>query len=155
MLPLFKVRHLKPAEFRQAWPLVNMAHPDLSLARWLAFARRTTSGSKGSGLIVLEDQRGFFHALAVHRIAEDVEKGRMLRVQPVICARLPGRHLDDVLAAELMGLASEMHCAGVIVETPVSRGPTGGTAEALLSRGYVPQGLVSFAPASPPVTKAH
>jgi hypothetical protein len=149
MLPLFQVRTLKPGEFKDAWPLVSLAHPSVTRARWLAFARRVASGRQGAGMFAVEDLRGFIHALAVFRVTDDVEKGRVLLIQPVICARLPGRDLDDVLADGLRDLAHTLACEGVVVETPFAGDAVKDTAKALLDRGFVTHAVASFSPSQP------
>jgi hypothetical protein len=155
MLPNFTIRSLPTAEFRRAWPLVSVTHPGLTLRRWLAFARTIRSSGRKAGMIAVEDQRGLIHAVAVYRVADDVEKGRLLVVQPVICARLPGRDLDDVLAEGLKDLASVEQCAGVVVETPVSGAGLQDTAKALIDRGFIRHAVATYAPVPPHTRSSH
>ena len=146
MVPLFQVRTLKPGEFKDAWPLVSLVHPAVTRMRWNAFARRVAADRKSAGMFAVEDLRRFIHALAVYRVTDDVEKGRILLIQPVICARLPGRDLDDVLADGLRDLAHTLGCDGVVVETPFTGDTIRDTAKALLERGFVTHAVATFAP---------
>ncbi|RXF73194.1 hypothetical protein [Hansschlegelia zhihuaiae] len=115
---------------RRAFALVSLAHPSLSFAAWTRYLRRATSSKDGrSGLVLIEDPRGYPHAL--YRYEVDVQPSlvaaseglaRVLNVRDLVIADVVGAGPDLLTAIARHGeeLGRELRCDAVAVHLPQS-----------------------------------
>jgi hypothetical protein len=153
---LFTARPLlRVTEARRIYALVALAHPRVTPRQWDAFVRRHMRiAPERGGLVALEDQRHYVHA--VFRYAVDasplIGHGRTLRLRDLVVAQLPGRPLVLALAACAECLAASLGCTAVALDVPAAavafaeaaapgqagsgRGTHAATATALQARGF-------------------
>lgn len=115
-----------PAATRRAFALVSLSHPRLSYDGWVRFLRRATRSKPArSGVIFVEDPRGYPHA--VFRYAIDVEPSliavrdgsrRVLRLADLVVAEIPGSGLLATIAQQGEGLARQLGCNSIVIELP-------------------------------------
>ena len=81
-----KVTTLKAGKTDQAYGLVRLAAPQISLEAWRDFAHSLISPSEtpGSGVLTVEDARGFVHGLVGYVIDHDLEHGQTLMAKNFI-----------------------------------------------------------------------
>jgi hypothetical protein len=147
MAPLFRAKMLEDKDLRMAWPLVRLANPTVTLAKWVAFARsvRRRRGER-AGIMAIQDQRATIHALAIHRTVQSVDGEKLFVVDPLICARLPGRDLDDAIVDALRSAALAIGCTGIVVDTPIISPGSTPIASPLLERGFSLRAMSAFTP---------
>jgi hypothetical protein len=115
-----------PAGTRRAFALASLSHPRLTYSGWLRFLRRATRPRSGrSGLILVEDPRGYPHALCRYRVDEEPslaasEDGsrRSLRLSDLVVADVAGTRLLPALAVHGERLARALDCRSVMIELP-------------------------------------
>src|SRR5690349_10847639 len=69
MVPDLTVAALGPAEVPQALPLIRLARPGLSLARWRPQARQYLERPERGGILVVKGVRGYLQGILTYRIA--------------------------------------------------------------------------------------
>jgi len=132
---------LRGAQVRRAYTLVELMHPQVTAAQWATFVRRYARVPRHrGGLMGIQDGRGYLHAVFCYTVDwSPLAAGRVLQVQEIILAQLPGRTLEAALTACAEHLAAEFECEGIIVDIPV-RAPeapcTGSTQATLQSAGF-------------------
>ena len=102
---------------RQAFPLAKLFNPDLDLADWSAYVRSLASRpAQTAGLQMVQDQRGYVHALFAYSISRDLLLRRILRVSDLVICLLPGMTLIGTLAETFYDIALKYGCTEIIVE---------------------------------------
>lgn len=127
----YGVRRLTGRDVLRAFPLARLAAGHLTLAAWRRFTAALGAGSRKStaraerGLLGVEDQRGYLHALCSFAVEPDLRTGRRLTIDNLVALDL----IDgDIPAQALVGaldkLARELDCPGYVVHLPeaASRG---------------------------------
>lgn len=142
----FEAVSLTPALARQAYPLVRMADPSLSIGQWLTFARRQMRiTARRGGIVALRDRRQCIHALFTYRVDNNLKLRRFLRISDVMVGHLPGvRPLDAVMKAARRQAAT-LGCNCIVLETLARDEPETAAQDISLPFGFLhqPQGLVS------------
>jgi hypothetical protein len=128
----YGVRRLTGRDVLRAFPLARLAAGHLTLAAWLRFAaalgakppgtkapRKTAAAQAERGLLGVEDQRGYLHALCSFSVEPDLRTGRRLTIDNLVALDL----IDgDIPAQALIGaldkLARELDCPGYVVHLP-------------------------------------
>jgi hypothetical protein len=135
----YEVRRLSGRDVLRAFPLARLAAGHLTLAAWLRFAAaigaqppgarkpRKTAGAQPHGLLGVEDQRGYLHALCSFAVEPDLRTGRRLTIDNLVALDL----IDgDIPAQALIGaldkLARELDCPAYIVHLPEAAAARGG-----------------------------
>jgi hypothetical protein len=119
---IFQTAFLSPKQAREAYPLVRLFHPALSLEKWLAFARRWRRMLRHrGGLVAMKDMRGYVHAVFSYRVDSNLRNEPVLRVSDLVVGRLPGRLIDRALVESVERLAREIGCTSILFELPQSR----------------------------------
>ncbi|MER2263750.1 hypothetical protein [Methylobacterium oxalidis] len=117
MTRLYSAHPLYPAAADQAYPLVNLRHPGLSLRNWRAVVRRLSRGSRArGGLVMVRNARGAVVAVFSYRVGEPLVGGLLLRVTDVVMGRLPGDALPDAVAACAEQLARDLGYPQILIE---------------------------------------
>lgn len=117
----FQTAELAPAQARQAYPLIQLANPNVAMPEWLAFVRRWSRLSpERGGIIALRDRRGYIHAIYTYKIDYSIAIGRLLRVSDIIAGHLPGPPLGRFITDSVNRLADRLQCPSIVLETPAS-----------------------------------
>jgi len=144
---VFQASYLRLEETRQAYPLVRLHSPSITLNQWLAFARYWAQiPERRGGLLALKDVRGYLHALFSYRIETDLSHGKLMRVSDLIIGRLPGRTIDMEIVTAIERLADGIGCSSVVVELAQSlAGPSHvATRSAFASARFTPYAVCFF-----------
>jgi hypothetical protein len=78
------VRPLAPERIAQAFPLVMILDPGLTLDRWSRFATafvRSMDSPEPREIITVQNEKGYIHGLASCRLRRDLHHGRVLEVE--------------------------------------------------------------------------
>lgn len=111
---------LRAAEARRAYGLVSLAHPEMTSRQWDAVAKRAMRPGRGrdGGLMAIQNGRGYVYAVFRYAVVLSPLAGgdRLLRLQDVVLARLPGSGLIAALAACAKHLAAGLGCSLALIE---------------------------------------
>ncbi len=115
---IFNPVPLSGPDLKRVYPLVRMVEPAVTLAQWLAFARRSFGRLRGGkardkGLIALQDVRGYIHAAYSYAVDARLTRGPLLRVDALLVGRLPGRVLNDALLKSIEEIAAAAGCESI------------------------------------------
>ena len=114
---IFQAVPLKAETARRAYPLVRLFNPTMELADWLTYARSFGRNSaRNAGLQVLEDERGYVHAVFAYSVRQHLRHRKALRVYDVVMAHLPGRTLAESMLDAIAAIAKDSGCDSVMVE---------------------------------------
>lgn len=113
---IFQAAPLKPEMARRAYPLVRLFNPTMELADWLTYARSFGRNAAKAGLQVLEDERGYVHAVFAYSVRQHLRHRKLLRVYDVVMAHLPGRTLAETMLDAIAVIAKDNGCDSVMVE---------------------------------------
>lgn len=146
--PLFRATPVDRRIALRAWPLVQSSCPQTRLEDWLSYAvaqagaarLRTPAGAppttraipRRAGLVALEDERGYIHALFAWHAHRAIGHRRTLRVTDLVVGSLPGRPLAESVVQAIRQAAVEAKADVVVVEL----GERQIAPEALLSDGF-------------------
>ena len=107
----------------QAFPLISLEVPGLTIDRWRAFARaRLASGQHGGnhGMLTVRNPAGYIHGLAIFEIVDDLCLGRVLLVSHLVTARSVGSgEAVSVLIAAMKKVARAHDCVAVRAALPM------------------------------------
>ena len=115
-----------PTVTRRAFALVSLSHPRLSYAGWVRFLRRASRGGSGrSGVVFVEDPRGYPHAFFRYSVeagaslaAAESGSGRVMRLSDLVVGEIPGSDLLTRIAERGEELARASGCASLVIELP-------------------------------------
>jgi len=138
-----RVKLLTEAKTAQAYPLVQLLQPNLSLEAWDQFTASHfgTIEAGERGIFTVEDDRGCILALLAYTIDPDLCHRRVLIVKDVIAVTPLDRLKELALSAlfeAIEDLAKEKRCLAVrtrIIESE-SRGKAEALRVSLLSQGH-------------------
>ena len=118
---VFQADYLRRDQVRQAYPLVRVHGPAVTLNHWLAFACHwTRMPERRGGLVAIKDVRGYLHALFSYRIETDLCRGRLMRVSDLIVGHLAGKAIHMATMKAIERLADETGCSSVVIELELS-----------------------------------
>lgn len=114
----------------QAFPLISLEVPGLTIDRWQAFARarmRSEHWKGDRGILTVRNPAGYIHGLAVYKVEDDLRHGRALMANPVVTARSAGSGEVVAVLIEAMGkVARDCDCVSIHASLPaLSRLPAG------------------------------
>ncbi|MGO4714796.1 hypothetical protein [Bradyrhizobium sp. 2TAF24] len=141
MIEQFQALPLTGEGARAAYPLVYLHDASVSLADWLQYARkRGRGGAAEGGVMTIRDCRGIIHALFSYRVDVDLRARRRLCIGDMIVAYLPGRLIDEAIAASAREIAVHSACHSIFIEQPFAAAldakPSCPTAQALAARPH-------------------
>ncbi|RMD61838.1 MAG: hypothetical protein D6826_08905 [Alphaproteobacteria bacterium] len=115
------IHPLTPERIAPAFPLVQTAFPDVTLAEWAAFAKRLLDENNppGTGILSVLSERDYIAGLAVHHVERDLRHGPALIADHFIALDLFGRGaVVQALAEALETLARGYDCNAVHILIP-------------------------------------
>lgn len=122
MIEQFQALPLTGEGARAAYPLVYLHDASISLPDWVQFVRAHDGGRAGGGLMTIRDCRGLIHALFSYRIDLDLRIRRRLCIGDMIVAYLPGRLIDEAIAACARDIAADLRCDTIFIARPFAQG---------------------------------
>jgi hypothetical protein len=124
------VKPLRRDQIDQAYPLVQLALGDVSIADWRTLATKLLGSGDASGIISLQTPTGHLLGLFCFSVRHDLQLGRTLDVVNFVA--LPPIRADiaaDLLFEEMERLGRRLGCATIGLEPsvgPVRWGLNGG-----------------------------
>lgn len=106
----------------QAFPLVRLGVPGLTMDRWRAFARaqlgaRQRGGDRG--ILAVRNPAGYIHGLVIFETSEDLHLGRVLLVSHWVTAQSVGSGaVVSALIAAVEKVARTHECEAVLASLP-------------------------------------
>jgi hypothetical protein len=136
-----KTRPLAPDGIAQAFPLIQMAFPEVTLEEWRDFASPMirAKGRPASGIITVISEQDYIVGLCCYRVEHELQHGPTLMADHFLAFDLFDRQsVFHALAAALESLARERLCTAVhtnlLATGPKSR--EGWLVRLLCSRGH-------------------
>lgn len=109
----FHVRSLRASEIRQAYPLIQLIVPCLTLEEWIRHAEDLSTGGHG-GIVSAHGEDGYIYGLLCYRIARELGRGRALVVEHLVALDLFDRPTAiQTLIGAVERIARDHHCAQV------------------------------------------
>ena len=81
-----------------AYPVIRASVPGLGLAQWRRFVAAATAEGSRQGIVVVENARGYIHALGCYRVDLDLLHGHTLAIDHAVVLDF----LDDKVVATLL-----------------------------------------------------
>ncbi len=141
-----KIRPLSAERVSQAFPLIQTALPEVTLAAWRDFAAALMSGgdapggAREGGILAVTDERDYIAGLCSYRVAPDLVHGRLLDADHFLAFDLLDRRpVAEALAEALEALARERGCRAVHTRLPhkiTAPDPGHGLSGLLAARGH-------------------
>ena len=138
---------LAAEQIDQAFPLVRLLAPTLTLEHWRGYARAMTqppSATAGrGGIVVLADAAGYLFGLFSYTNRPDLLHGPTLQVDNLVILHLVEcREATQVLEREMRDIARRLDCRGIRVRLsrPPAAEPEGDVARFLGASGYQAEG---------------
>ena len=138
-LPVFRAHALAPKVAALAFPLVQLACPNIDLQAWMVYVRAQANVRRGTGgVTAVEDERGYIHCVFSWNLIGHLTCRKSLRISDLVMAHLPGRALQDAVLAEIQALAECTGAGAIVVEAGANIG--GLRRGVLIARGFKPAG---------------
>jgi hypothetical protein len=138
-----KIRPLTAERVTQAFPLIQVALPAVTLAAWRAFAAALMTGgaARDSGILAVTDERNYIAGLCSYRVVPDLVHGRLLDAGHFLAFDLFDRRpVAEALAEGIEVMARDRGCSVVHTQLPRRNDtpcePGNGLAELLAARGH-------------------
>jgi hypothetical protein len=126
----YRVHYLTSCKVDQAYPLMQLAVPDLTLERWRAFAARHVVPEQDrldpasppvAGVVVAEDRGGYIHGLFRYAVEDDL-LSRCLNIRDFLaCSLFGGEEVADALLARIEHIAKLLDCSAIHSDLPKPR----------------------------------
>jgi hypothetical protein len=144
-------RPLSAARVIQAFPLIQTALPEVTLAAWRDFAatlmstRNAQGNAQGDvqegGILAVTNEHDYIAGLCSYRVVPDLVHGRLLDASSFLAfGLLDRRPVAEALAVAVEALARERGCTAVHTHLPhrndAPPGPATGLSELFAARGY-------------------
>lgn len=146
-----KVRPLEKPEIDQAFSLARLAIPDLDPTAWREFARTmlTRKGAERGGILVLAQGSTTLTGLLVYYLGNDLRRGRLMIVDPLVPLGFSKRQAGLVTKALLNAaeaVARRLGCSALRVALEERRliSLDGERADALGNMGFTPEMLTLY-----------
>ncbi len=113
----YTVRPLAPERIAQAFPLVMVLDPGLTLDRWSNFAAafvRSLDSPEPREIITVQNEQSYIHGLASCRLRRDLRHDRVLEVENFVSLDLTGHKCAARALLEGMeALARDWNCSHI------------------------------------------
>jgi len=144
-------RPLSAERVIQAFPLIQTALPEVTLAAWRDFAAALMSGRNArgdtrgdaweGGILAVTDGRDYISGLCSYRVVPDLVHGRLLDAGLFLAYDLLDRRpVAEALAAAVEALARQRGCTAVHTHLPqrndAPTNPDNGLSRVLAARGH-------------------
>ena len=137
---LYRVAPLRDDDDVRGFALVNFYDARVKREDWRIFldAEHAIKGGERETLVI-QDQRGYAHAVMSTWPDHDLVHGRVLRARAHACNETPGKLLHDTIMEAAESRARAMGCGGVVLELNGESASAGGEFGANLRRaGFRP-----------------
>jgi len=123
MAETFQVRSLMAKQIRQAFPLIRLIMPHLTLESWVRYAEALCRWERGpEGILSAQGEDGYIYGLACYRVAPDPQFSRTLVVEHFVALDLfDGSATSRTLIDAIEWTAHDQHCAQVHLMLPQAR----------------------------------
>ena len=123
MAETLQVRSLMAKQIRQAFPLIRLIMPHLTLENWVRYAEALCRGERGpEGILSAQGEDGYIYGLACYRVAPDPQFSRTLVVEHFVALDLfDGSATSRTLIDAIEWTAHDQHCAHVHLTLPRAR----------------------------------
>jgi len=141
----YSVVDLSPAQFRQAYPLLQVSGADFTLDQWLEYAKGLHERrDKGTGILSAVSEDGYIHALATYELWARCADARVIEVEYFCYLDLLNQSVGPLLIRALEERGHIHDCSEVRVRTSQILGTSGPTSSptvtAMFQRfGYAPE----------------
>lgn len=146
---LFRIAPLGEDEVARSFVLVNFYDARVRIEDWRSFLDEAMHCSHPERVAVLiQDQRGYAHAILATWPEVDLRHGKILRVRAVACNAAPGRLLHEAILEAATERAREEGCGGVAIEIESEAGPRAphGFEASICDAGFSRIGAVYYQP---------
>ncbi len=116
-----RIRPLTAERIAQAFPLVQMSLPQVTLDAWCDFAAALVAqgASAATGIILVVGERDTIAGLCSYRVDHDLVHGRLLSAEHFLAFDLLDRRaVARALAEGLEGLARQHQCTAIHTQLP-------------------------------------
>lgn len=139
----FQVKPLEPCRVDATFPIAQAAVPGLTLERWRRFAANAASpdaAAAASGIMVVENERGYIQGFCTYRVQRDMRLGTVFAVDDLIALDLiDSQPVAAALVDALETRARELGCAAVRLQMDeAALGPYRPVLEQFLKRSGQP-----------------
>ena len=145
---LYRDAPLGEDEDARGFALVNFYDARVRREDWRVFLAAETAGQGSEReTVVVQDKRGYAHALLTTWPDHDLIHGRILRARALACNETPGRLLHETIMAAAEARARETGCGGVVLEVNGGVECVGGGFEASVrGAGFARVGAAYYRP---------
>ena len=124
----FTIERLEPADFRQAFPLVQLRHKALTIGQWTTYAERITDTVEGGhrGILAARNDQGVICGILKYEVRCDVEGFCQLGAANLMDCGLFEEQSVQLTAAMIKTLdrmALELGCQRTMVVVPEGSDP--------------------------------
>jgi hypothetical protein len=119
---------LQSDRIRQAYPLIQVVRPSLSLEQWSAYAARVLRDAEadGGGIATLQDDTGLMMGLFVYHVATEPDHGATLMVEDFVALDIIAPHaVAENLAQAMERIARDLGCRAVHTAVSCGEGKAG------------------------------
>jgi hypothetical protein len=116
-----ETRPLTPGRVAQAFPLIQIAFPALSLQDWQYFATPLASaqGQADGGIITVVSEQEYINGLCCYRVTQDLQHGAVLMADLFMILDLVDQMaVVHALADAVESLARERRCTAIHTSLP-------------------------------------
>ncbi|MGF1609973.1 MAG: GNAT family N-acetyltransferase [Kiloniellales bacterium] len=106
----------------QAYPVIQMAVPELTFEAWRRFAGPLIAEDESrAGIVTVDNEQGYIVGLAAYRLEQDLRGGCTLLIDHFVAVDLVQREaVAEALVTELESLAERCHCSALHTRVPGS-----------------------------------
>lgn len=112
----YVVRALRREQIAQAFTLVRLLDPGLTLDRWWVYASQFVGAGQNArrGILAAQNEQGYIHGLAFYRIGPDLRHDRILEVENFVTFDLTGgRRAASTLLTGVETWAQRQRCCRI------------------------------------------
>ncbi len=114
----YSVIDLPPAQFHQAYPLIQVSGTDFTLDQWLEYAKGLYERrDKGAGILSAVSEDGYIHALATYELWARCAEARVIEVEYFCYVDRLNRSVGPLLIRALEERGRMHDCSEVRVRT--------------------------------------
>ncbi|QLP98394.1 MAG: hypothetical protein HZY79_14860 [Rhodoblastus sp.] len=120
---LYRVAPLGEDEDARGFALVNFYDARVRPEDWRIFLEaEQAGGSRDRETVVIQDRRGYAHAVLTTWPDYDLIHGKILHARALACNETPGRLLHETIMAAAEERARAVGCGGVVMELAADHG---------------------------------
>lgn len=114
------VRPLATEQIVQAYPLVSLFDPELSLEQWTAYASQLLNGTNGSrahSILTVQTPDSYIYGLSAYWLRPDLWRGSVLEIDNfAVIDMAHGRTIASLLLKGLENIGRESGCSCVSIK---------------------------------------